>query len=115
MESECLFCKIAAGQIPTEVVYEDDDVIAFKDIRPQAPVHVLVIPRKHIPAIAELADEDASLVGELVVTARKIAAAKGLTADGYRLVFNNGPGAGQDVYHVHLHLLGGRRFTWPPG
>lgn len=114
METECLFCKIVAGQVPSEVIYEDDDVVAFKDINPQAPVHVLVIPRKHIGAVAELADEDAALIGKLVVAAKKIAASLGLT-DGYRLVFNNGPDAGQLVYHIHLHLLGGRKFSWPPG
>lgn len=114
METECLFCKIVAGQVPSDVVYEDDDVVAFKDINPQAPVHVLVIPRRHIGAIAELSDEDAALAGKLVVAAKKIAASLGLT-DGYRLVFNNGPDAGQLVYHIHLHLLGGRKFSWPPG
>lgn len=114
MDTECLFCKIVAGQVPSYVVYEDADVVAFKDINPQAPVHVLVIPRRHIGAIAELEDEESALVGKLVVAAKKIAASLGL-ADGYRLVFNNGPAAGQLVYHIHLHLLGGRKFSWPPG
>lgn len=114
MSNDCIFCKIAAGEIPTEKVYEDDEVVAFKDLRPQAPVHVLVIPRRHIAAIAELTDGDAEIIGKLVVAAKKIAAELGL-ADGFRLIFNNGPDAGQDVYHIHLHLLGGRKFTWPPG
>ncbi len=114
METECLFCGIIAGNVPSDIVYEDADVVAFKDINPQAPVHVLVIPRKHIGAIAELSEGDAELVGKLVLAARKIAASLGLS-EGYRLVFNNGPAAGQLVYHIHLHLLGGRKFAWPPG
>ncbi|MHB0976268.1 MAG: histidine triad nucleotide-binding protein [Candidatus Aquicultorales bacterium] len=111
----CFFCKIARGEVQTEIVYEDNDVIAFKDIRPQAPVHVLVIPRKHIPAIAELSEDDAELVGKLILAAKTIAVTTGIAAEGYRLVFNNGPNAGQEVYHIHLHLLGGRTFGWPPG
>ncbi|MCL4499908.1 MAG: histidine triad nucleotide-binding protein [Chloroflexi bacterium] len=115
MKPDCLFCKIAGGQLQADIVYEDDDVVAFKDVNPQAPVHILIIPRRHIPAIAELEEADGSLVGKLVVTAKKLAATMGLNDKGFRLVFNNGFNAGQEVFHIHLHLLGGRKFIWPPG
>jgi len=112
---ECIFCRIVAGEIPAKKVYEDDEVVAFEDIRPQAPVHVLVIPRRHIPTVNALADDDASLVGRLVLVAKKIAAERGIAESGYRLVLNCNRDSGQEVFHIHLHLLGGRKFAWPPG
>jgi len=115
MATDCLFCRIARKEIPSKVVHEDDRALAFEDINPKAPVHILVIPRKHIPTINELSQEDNSLVGHLVQVARAIAAEKGISEGGYRLVFNCRADAGQEVYHVHLHLLGGRKFSWPPG
>jgi len=111
---DCIFCKIAAGTIPSTRVHEDDLVIAFRDIRPVAPTHVLVIPKKHIASLNELTDADAALVGHLHVIAKKIAADEGLT-DGWRTVFNTGKHAGQTVFHIHLHVLGGRDLGWPPG
>ena len=109
-----LFQKIADREIPATLVHEDDRCIAFRDIQPQAPVHLLIVPRKPIPGLDALTPEDAALVGHLFVVARQLAAAEGL-AGGYRTVFNNGPDAGQSVDHLHLHLLGGRKLTWPPG
>jgi histidine triad (HIT) family protein len=111
--SDCLFCKIAAGQIPSKTVYADDRVFAFEDIAPKAPTHVLVIPRRHIPTLAEARPEDAALVGEVIARAASIAREKGL--EHFRIVANNGEGAGQSVFHLHFHLLAGRPFTWPPG
>ena len=113
--SECLFCKIASGEIPGDIVYQDDEVVAFRDINPQAPTHILIIPVKHIETVASLQDEDAELIGRLVGKARDIAKQENLEEGGYRLVINNGAGAGQTVYHIHIHLLGGRSFQWPPG
>ena len=113
-DDRCLFCKIAAGTIPATIVHQDDDLVAFRDINPQAPTHVLVVPRKHIPSIDALATEDAEVVGRLLLGAAKVAAQQGLS-QGYRLVFNNGEWAGQTVDHIHLHVLGGRRLGWPPG
>ena len=115
MTDDCLFCKILAGDIPADVVYESDDVLAFRDINPQAPVHVLVIPRRHIATINELESGDRELVGGLFVAARAIAEAEGLAEAGYRVVMNCQEGAGQSVFHIHLHLLGGRGLRWPPG
>jgi len=114
MNTHCLFCKIIAGEIPADKLYEDDDILAFRDISPQAPVHFLVIPKKHIVGPAFLEAEDEQLVGKMMRTGAKIAADLGL-ADGFRLVFNNGAGAGQTVFHIHLHILGGRQLEWPPG
>jgi histidine triad (HIT) family protein len=111
----CLFCKIVAGEIPAEVVYNDDEIMAFSDIAPRAPTHVLIIPKKHIATINEVCDEDTQLLGKLIVTAKNIAKQKGLSEPGYRLVFNINSQGGQEVYHIHLHLLGGRQLTWPPG
>ncbi len=111
----CLFCEIAAGRIPARKAYEDADVIAFHDIKPQAPSHVLIVPRKHITSIVDLAPEDDALVGSLVRRARDIARSLDLEERGYRLVFNCGPDAGYSVYHIHLHLVGGRALGWPPG
>ncbi len=112
---DCIFCKIVKKEIPSKIVFENERIIAFEDINPQAPVHILIIPKRHIPYIAEIEEEDISLIGELIYTAKRIAEEKGLTKDGFRLVFNNGKNAGQEVFHIHLHLLGGRKFTWPPG
>ena len=112
---ECLFCRIASGAISAKKVHEDADVIAFHDINPQAPTHVLVIPRKHIAALDELTESDANTIGTTIVRASQIARELGLAQDGYRLVVNNGEGAGQTVFHIHVHVLGGRAFGWPPG
>lgn len=113
--AECLFCRIVAGEIPASVIYEDDRVIAFKDVNPQAPAHVLVIPRRHISSLNDLSPEDDALVGELVRRAGAIAQQQGHGDRGYRTVFNCNADAGQTVFHIHLHLLAGRRMTWPPG
>jgi histidine triad (HIT) family protein len=112
---QCLFCRIAAGTIPAKTVLEDADVVAFHDINPQAPTHVLVIPRKHIAALDDLTEADAATIGTTIVRASQIARELGLAQDGYRIVINNGEGAGQTVFHIHLHILGGRGFSWPPG
>jgi len=112
---DCLFCRIVAGEIPSEKVYEDEHVTAFKDIHPQAPVHILVIPNRHIPSLAEMSPADKELFGHLLFAVKEIAAASGLSERGYRLVVNCGKDAGQAVSHVHFHLLGGRQMGWPPG
>lgn len=112
---DCLFCKIAQKSIPSHLVYEDDDLVAFDDIRPRAPVHQLIIPRKHIATINELSASDASLVGKMVVVAKQLAEAAAIADSGYRLVFNCNQAGGQEVYHIHLHMLGGRDMAWPPG
>ena len=112
--SDCIFCKIANKEIKSDIVYEDDRVVAFNDINPHAPVHGLVIPKKHIVGVAEARDEDAELIGHLQLVAAKLAEEKGV-AEGYRIVVNSGPLAGQSVMHLHYHLLGGRRLNWPPG
>lgn len=113
--SEDLFLKIIDREIPADIVYEDDEVLAFNDINPQAPVHVLVIPKKHIRTLNDVKDGDEALLGRLMNVARKIARDRGVDNDGYRVVMNCNRGAGQTVFHIHLHLLGGRGFTWPPG
>jgi len=113
--ADCLFCKIVTGDIPAELVAESDRTIAFRDINPQAPTHVLVIPKDHHADLAALATADSSLLAEVAAQAHQVAAAEGITADGYRVVFNTGPRAGQTVFHVHAHVLGGRDMTWPPG
>ncbi|MBA3066051.1 histidine triad nucleotide-binding protein [bacterium] len=112
-EKECLFCAIASGRVKADVVYRDSDTAAFRDIDPKAPDHVLIIPLKHIGSVSEMSDADTLLMGKLINTARKVAAK--LSLESYRLVINNGKGAGQAVFHVHAHLLGGRQFGWPPG
>ena len=112
---ECLFCKIAEKEIPSSIVYEDEKVVAFNDINPQAPVHVIVIPRKHIEKISDITVDDVDIIGRLVFVSKDIAKEKGISDSGYRLVFNCNKDAGQAVFHIHLHLLGGRKFSWPPG
>lgn len=112
---DCLFCRMAAGEISPDMVHEDEELIAFRDINPQAPLHVLVVPRRHIPTINDLEAEDAALAGRMILAARRIAAEEGVDEAGYRLVFNCQEGAGQSVFHLHLHLLAGRRLGWPPG
>jgi histidine triad (HIT) family protein len=112
---DCLFCKIVAGQIPATLVRETPDTLAFRDINPQAPTHVLVIPKRHYPSAALLAASDPGLMAALLVEAGEVAAEDGIAAEGYRVVFNTGPRAGQTVPHVHAHVLGGRGLTWPPG
>ena len=111
----CLFCKIINREIPASIVYEDDQVLAFTDINPQAPTHVLVVPKKHIATLNDVQDADVLLVGVLVQRATAIAKAVGIDAAGYRTVFNTNRDAGQTVFHIHLHLLGGRSLGWPPG
>lgn len=113
--AQCLFCRIIEGEIPAKKLYEDEHAVAFHDITPQAPTHVLVIPRKHIASLDDMQDGDAEAIGQTVLRATKIARELKLADDGYRLVVNNGPGAGQTVFHIHFHLLGGREFSWPPG
>ena len=113
--NDCLFCKIIAGTIPAKLVHQDDRAIAFRDINPQAPTHVLIVPRQHIASINDLSEADTPLVGHLHLVAQKLAQAEGIASSGYRVLFNTGPQAGQTVSHIHLHLLGGRALGWPPG
>lgn len=113
--SDCLFCRIASKEMPAKIVYEDDDVIAFRDITPQAPTHILIIPRKHISSNLDITDTDAGLVGKLFIVANRLAKEEGVDAGGFRTLFNCGADAGQAVFHLHLHLLGGRKMSWPPG
>jgi histidine triad (HIT) family protein len=112
---DCLFCKIVSGEIPATVVRESPRTLAFRDINPQAPVHVLVIPRTHVPDVNGLAEADSELLGELVRQAHEVAVADGIADSGYRLVFNTGAAANQTVFHAHAHVLGGRGMNWPPG
>ncbi|MCW8883181.1 MAG: histidine triad nucleotide-binding protein [Sedimenticola sp.] len=112
---ECLFCKMIAGDIPADVVYQDDDVLAFRDINPQAPVHVLIIPKRHISTLNDLASDDAALIGKLSLAAAKIAVQEGIAESGYRTLINTNREGGQVVFHIHMHLMGGRRMLWPPG
>ncbi len=111
----CLFCKILGGDIPADIIFESETAIAFRDINPQAPTHVLIIPRKHIATINDIEDDDQAIVGSLYSAAREIARAEGLSDEGYRAVMNCNEAAGQTVFHLHLHLLGGRTLGWPPG
>jgi len=115
LEPNCIFCKIIEKKMPSKTVYEDNLVTAFEDVNPQAPVHLLVVPKKHIPEIHSMTEADKDLIGHLFLTAKKIANDVGLDSKGYRMVINNGAGAGQTVFHIHLHILSGRRFSWPPG
>ena len=114
-EQDCLFCKILNGDIPADIIYESDSAIAFRDISPQAPTHVLVIPRKHVATINDLSEEDQEIIGSLYLAAKDIARAEGISDEGYRAVMNCNEGAGQSVFHIHLHVLGGRALSWPPG
>jgi len=113
--TDCLFCKMVAGEIQPDVVYEDEHVLAFRDVNPQAPVHVLVVPREHIATLNDLTDDHAELVGRLYLAAKRVAEKDGIAERGYRTVINCNAEAGQSVYHVHLHVLGGRHMHWPPG
>ncbi len=113
--ADCLFCRIVAGQIPATIVFQNDHVVAFKDITPQAPAHVLIVPRRHISTLNDLVPGDDALVGEMVRTAAAIAGELGHADRGYRTVFNCNADAGQTVFHIHMHLLGGRSMAWPPG
>jgi len=115
MAAECLFCRIIAGEIPADIVHRDETVLAFRDINPQAPTHILVIPTRHIASAAGLTDADGPLVGHLFAVIADLARAEGVVASGFRVVTNTGPDAGQSVAHLHLHLLGGRSMAWPPG
>lgn len=112
---ECIFCQIAAGKLASDIVYEDNEVVAFTDLNPEAPTHLLIIPRKHISSLADAGPREAELLGKLVLAAASIAKQRGIDITGFRLVANNGKQAGQTVDHVHFHLLGGRFLTWPPG
>lgn len=114
-DRNCIFCKIIEKKIPSKIVYEDEYAAAFEDINPQAPVHILVVPKKHIPEVHAITASDKDLIGHLFLTAKRIAEERGLHDKGYRMVVNNGAGAGQTVFHIHLHILSGRRFGWPPG
>jgi histidine triad (HIT) family protein len=113
--SDCLFCKFVSGEIEPQTVFEDDDVLAFRDINPQAPCHILIVPKKHISTLNDLTPENAELMGKLYLAAAKVAKQEGLDEAGYRTVINCNEQAGQTVFHIHLHLLGGRRMSWPPG
>lgn len=113
--SEDLFLKIISREIPADIVYENDDVLAFRDVNPQAPLHVLIIPKTRIRTINDMQPQDSDLLGKLFLAAKKIAADEGVAEDGYRVVMNCNAAAGQTVFHIHLHLLGGRQFGWPPG
>lgn len=112
---ECLFCRVIKGQIPAKIIYQDDHVAAFEDINPQAPHHILIVPQKHISTLNDLHGEDNELIGHMVQTAKMLAKQLNIADEGYRVVMNCNAGAGQTVFHIHLHLLGGRQFIWPPG
>lgn len=111
----CLFCKIVSGEIPATVVFEDPEIIVIRDIGPQAPTHLLVLPKQHIATINDTDSKDEQLLGRMILTGKKMAKAEQISENGYRLVFNINSGGGQEVYHIHLHVLGGRQMTWPPG
>jgi histidine triad (HIT) family protein len=111
----CLFCKVVAGEVPSKKVHEDEHLVVFEDVNPQAPLHVLIVPRRHIATLNDLEPGDDALIGEMVRRAAAVAKERGVDASGYRTVFNCNSAAGQTVFHIHLHVLGGRRMTWPPG
>lgn len=115
MAQDCLFCKIVAGQIPAQALYKDEHVTAFHDINPQAPVHVLIVPNRHVESLATAGPEDVPVLGHILSVAPRIAVETGIANSGYRVVFNTGRDAGMAVYHLHAHVLGGRRMAWPPG
>jgi len=110
-----MFCKIRDGEIPSDMVFENDDISAFRDVNPQAPTHILIVPKKHIATINDLQEEDAAIMGKMILAAQDIANFEGVAVDGYRLVINCNEKAGQTVFHIHMHLLAGRNMTWPPG
>jgi histidine triad (HIT) family protein len=114
-EERCIFCRIARGEVPATLVHEDDEIVAFRDVDPKAPTHILIIPRRHVVSVAAMDDADRDLAGQLLLAARDIAQSEGLTASGFRVVTNTGPDAGQSVDHLHIHVLGGRAMRWPPG
>lgn len=114
-DKDCLFCQIASGDIDADIVLENDRLVAFRDINPQAPTHILIIPRKHVATINDLTEDDVDNVGSLFLAAAEVAKKDGIADDGYRVTMNCNEGAGQSVFHVHLHVLGGRRMDWPPG
>jgi histidine triad (HIT) family protein len=114
-KDDCIFCKIAAGKIPAKLCFENERVVAFDDINPQAPVHKLIIPREHIERLSDIDRKSAELVSEMLLAANSIAVKSGIQESGYRIVLNCNKDAGQEVFHIHMHLLGGRRFSWPPG
>ena len=113
--ADCLFCKIINKEINSDILFEDDDVLAFRDINPQAPTHILIVPKKHISTINDLQQKDEALMGKIILTAQSLVKQENIAENGYRLVFNCNSDGGQEVYHIHLHLLGGRRMQWPPG
>ncbi|MCS7039036.1 MAG: histidine triad nucleotide-binding protein [Anaerolineae bacterium] len=115
MSSDCIFCRIIAGEVPSETVYRDDRVTAFRDIRPVAPVHILIVPNKHIASVNEAEEADEAVLGRLLLTAKRLAVQEGIAKSGYRLIINTGPHAGQEVFHLHLHLIGGQRMRHPMG
>jgi histidine triad (HIT) family protein len=114
-EQDCIFCRVVAGEIPADVIYKDDRAVAFRDINPQAPVHALVIPREHMESLDDAAGRDENSLGHLLRVAARVANQEGLSESGYRTVINTGAGAGQSVFHLHIHVLGGRPLHWPPG
>ncbi|RKY42565.1 MAG: histidine triad nucleotide-binding protein [Candidatus Makaraimicrobium thalassicum] len=115
MKSDCIFCKIANKEIETAVVYEDEEIIAFKDIKAMAPVHFLFVPKRHIGTLNDISGQDAGLLGRLLAKIKELAMDSGIAEEGYRVVINCNKNAGQEVFHLHVHLLGGRKFSWPPG
>lgn len=115
MKKECLFCRILAKELPAKIVHEDEQAVAFEDINPQAPTHILIVSRKHLPGLNDATAEDAALLGHLQLVAAQLAKKRGIAESGYRIVLNTGRGAGQSIFHVHVHLLGGRGMRWPPG
>ena len=115
VDTSCIFCKIAAREVPADIVRESDRLVAFRDTNPQAPTHILIIPKEHGSSLAELGDEHGRMLADVAQAATQLARAEGIAEDGWRLVTNVGPGAGQTVFHLHFHLLGGRPMTWPPG
>ncbi|MGC8857465.1 MAG: histidine triad nucleotide-binding protein [Anaerolineae bacterium] len=113
--ASCIFCQIAAHRLPAEILYQDEQITAFRDIHPKAPIHILIIPNRHIPSVNDIQPEDEPLIGRMFTLVRQLAAQEGIKESGYRLVVNTGSHGGQTIFHLHLHLLGKRRFTWPPG
>ena len=115
MSSDCIFCRIINKEVPSNIIYEDDDITAFYDINPQAPVHIMVVPKKHITTINGMSESDSGLIGKVFLVVKKLAEDNNISEDGYRVVVNCNRNAGQEVFHIHFHLMGGRKFSWPPG